>query len=98
MLRRRPAASSTTSTSPSLVWKTYFCITPEGVCGIELENVFRPAFARRACGPPQPGSHAHAEPAAASAVHLCLRPCDDEQRHDAGGIQEHAAAGDHGDQ
>ena len=42
--RRRHCA---TYTSPNRAWRPCFCITPEGAYAIELENIFRPAFARR---------------------------------------------------
>src|SRR5216684_54060 len=73
-----------TCISPSPAWKIFFCTTPEGVCGNELEDFFCHAGARRSRRPPQLYGFDVSDILAASDVRVHLRPRDGSQRVHAG--------------
>src|SRR5579862_1888340 len=83
------------STSRSRAWKISFFITPEGVCGIELENVWRNAGARCTCGAAQRDSTLSADISTAAAIRLYLRQGHGGKRVYASGVQESVGAWHH---
>ncbi len=94
----RARRRSTTSTSRSLPSRTSFCTTPGGACGTEADepqDLLRSARPGRARRPPELLSPARPDAAPADAARLRPREGPDDERHDAGRVQEPAPAGHH---
>src|SRR5580700_5554831 len=81
-----PARNCPTCIFPSQAWRIFSCTIPEGACAIELENFFRHAGTRRACGAQERDATSVSNFPAAAVVRLHLRTRHGRQRLHAGNV------------
>src|SRR5262249_37878437 len=84
--------------SLSLAWRIFSCITREGACAIELEDLWSDAGSRCARGSTTRDPIVFANFSTAITVCIYIRPSHGRQRLHAVVLQEPAAAGHHRDQ